>query len=253
MAQWSDTTKHSANSFNNGNQYTTDDQMSIEALNNNIENSLYAVRVAENAQSATNNGVSYDLQSGKTDTEKQNARTNIGATSLAEVQNNANTFTKKQTINNDLSVSGKSTSNSSVSNSNILNGTNITSKFYIDSDELVVEETKSNGDTNTYNLSNIYKNFINMSATLLHSGNVSSGTISIPTLWQYKYINIIAVNENSEYASYIWQYDNRKYTKMINSSTKDVNRYVGFRIYSDGIGIMFHENMSIAEIYGIGK
>lgn len=150
-------------------------------------------------------------------------------------------------------VSNKITTDNIDSNSYILNGANISSKFYIDNDELLTEETKSTGDVSTYNLSNIYKNFIDMSATLLHSGNVSSGTISIPTLGQYKYINIIAVNENSEYASYIWQYDNREYTKMINSSTKDVNRYVGFRIYSDGIGIVFHENMSIAEIYGIGK
>lgn len=87
MAQFNDTIKHPASSFNNGEKYTVNDQMSIEALNNNIENSLYAVRVAENSQSATNNGVSYDLQSGKTEQEKENARTNIGATTSDEVIN----------------------------------------------------------------------------------------------------------------------------------------------------------------------
>lgn len=78
MEQWNDTTEHSAGSFNGGNKYTVDDQMSIEALNNNIENSLYAIRVAKNAQSATNNAVSYDEQT-PTISEQAQARTNINA------------------------------------------------------------------------------------------------------------------------------------------------------------------------------
>lgn len=80
MARWSDTIKHSAESFNDNKKYTTDDQMSIEALNNNIENSLYAIRVAENAQSATNNGVSYNEQT-PTTSEQAQARVNINAVS----------------------------------------------------------------------------------------------------------------------------------------------------------------------------
>lgn len=81
MAQWNDTTKHSADSFNGGNQYTKDDQMSIEALNNNIENSLYAVRVAENVQSGANNPVSYNSQT-PTSAEQNQARKNIGVDRL---------------------------------------------------------------------------------------------------------------------------------------------------------------------------
>ena len=80
MARWSDIIKHSTESFNDNKKYTTDDQMSIEALNNNIENSLYAIRVAENAQSATNNGVSYNEQT-PTTSEQAQARTNINAVS----------------------------------------------------------------------------------------------------------------------------------------------------------------------------
>lgn len=81
MAQWNDTTKHSADSFNGGNQYTKNDQMSIEALNNNIENSLYAVRVAENVQSGANNPVSYNSQT-PTSAEQNQARKNIGVDRL---------------------------------------------------------------------------------------------------------------------------------------------------------------------------
>lgn len=77
MAEWSDTTKHPASSFNAGNQYTKDDQMSLEALNNNIENALYAARVAENAQSATNNAVSYNAQTPLA-TEQKQAQKNLG-------------------------------------------------------------------------------------------------------------------------------------------------------------------------------
>ena len=77
MAEWSDTTKHPASSFNAGNQYTKNDQMSIEALNNNIENALYAARVAENAQSATNNAVSYNAQTPLA-TEQKQAQKNLG-------------------------------------------------------------------------------------------------------------------------------------------------------------------------------
>lgn len=227
--------------------------VTLAEVQSEIQSSVQSEVQAELA-SISNNFVQYTLQSGKTETEKQYARTNIGAITLAEVQSNTNIFTAKQTIQNDLDITGKSTSNSFVSKlSYTLNGDTVTTKFYSENDEIFVEEAKSVGGADYYNISNIYKNFIDMSPVLLHSGNVSSGTISMPTLSQYKYINIIAVNEKSEYASYIWQYDNREYTKMINSSTKDVNRYVGFRIYSDGIGITFHENMSIAEIYGLGK
>lgn len=77
MAEWSDTTKHPASSFNAGNQYTKNDQMSLEALNNNIENALYAARVAENAQSATNNAVSYNAQTPLA-TEQKQAQKNLG-------------------------------------------------------------------------------------------------------------------------------------------------------------------------------
>ena len=77
MAEWSDTTKHPASSFNAGNQYTKNDQMSLEALNNNIENALYAARVAENAQSATNNAVSYNAQTPLV-TEQKQAQKNLG-------------------------------------------------------------------------------------------------------------------------------------------------------------------------------
>lgn len=81
MAQWSDTTEHSASSFNGGNQYTTDDQMSIEALNNNIENALYAVRLAKNTNVGANNPVSYNSQI-PTSAEQNQAQKNIGVDRL---------------------------------------------------------------------------------------------------------------------------------------------------------------------------
>ena len=81
MAQWSDTTEHSASSFNGGNQYTKDDQMSIEALNNNIENALYAVRLAKNTNVGANNPVSYNSQT-PTSAEQNQAQKNIGVDRL---------------------------------------------------------------------------------------------------------------------------------------------------------------------------
>lgn len=81
MAQWSDTTEHSASSFNGGNQYTTDDQMSIEALNNNIENALYAVRLAKNTNVGANNPVSYNSQT-PTSAEQNQAQKNMGVDRL---------------------------------------------------------------------------------------------------------------------------------------------------------------------------
>lgn len=81
MAAWSDTTKHLPSSINSGNQYTVNDQVAVEALNNTVENAFYAVRVAENAQAVTNNGVSYDPQSATTE-EKAQARANMGIITL---------------------------------------------------------------------------------------------------------------------------------------------------------------------------
>ena len=166
MAEFSDKNKHPSISFNKGNQYTTDDQMSIEALNNNIENSLYAVRVAENAQSATNNGVSYDLQSGKTEDEKQNARTNIGATSIAEVltevQNNENIFTNTQIIKNDLILHNVSSGDNELASGLNFTQTNLDNLgISYNENSLILIETISN-ITNSYNLSNIFKNFKNI-------------------------------------------------------------------------------------------
>lgn len=46
MAQWSNTTTHSASEFNNGNKYEVGDQLSIEAINNCIENSLTQIQKA---------------------------------------------------------------------------------------------------------------------------------------------------------------------------------------------------------------
>lgn len=77
MAAWSDTTKHLPSSINSGNQYTVNDQVAVEALNNTVENAFYAVRVAENAEAATNNGVSYDAQT-PTGTEQEQAKANLG-------------------------------------------------------------------------------------------------------------------------------------------------------------------------------
>lgn len=47
--------KHDINTLNSGYQYTTDDQMSIEALNNTIENSFYASNIAENVSQQLSN------------------------------------------------------------------------------------------------------------------------------------------------------------------------------------------------------
>lgn len=84
MAQWDDSAIHAKSTINNGNQYTTNDQMSIEALNNSIENAFYAARVAGNAQAATNNGVSYNAQTA-TESEKAQARLNIGVTAIETI------------------------------------------------------------------------------------------------------------------------------------------------------------------------
>ena len=89
MAAWSDTTKHLPSSINSGNQYTVDDDVSLQELNNTVENAFYAARVAENAQAATNNGVSYDAQT-PTSTEQSQARTNLGlGTVLTDLSNKA--------------------------------------------------------------------------------------------------------------------------------------------------------------------
>ena len=77
MAEWNDNTKHPKSSINNGQQYTKDDNVTLESLNNTIENSFYAVRVAENAQSATNNAVSYNAQAPLA-TEQIQAQKNLG-------------------------------------------------------------------------------------------------------------------------------------------------------------------------------
>ena len=47
--------KHDINTLNSGYQYTTDDQMSIEALNNTIENSFYASDIAEDVAEQLSN------------------------------------------------------------------------------------------------------------------------------------------------------------------------------------------------------
>ena len=47
--------KHDINTINSGYQYTTDDQMSIEALNNTIENSFYALNTAESVSKQLSN------------------------------------------------------------------------------------------------------------------------------------------------------------------------------------------------------
>lgn len=80
MAAWSDTTKHLPSTINSGNQYNVDDDVSLQELNALAENAFYAARVAENAQAATNNGISYDAQT-PTSTEQTQARQNIGALS----------------------------------------------------------------------------------------------------------------------------------------------------------------------------
>ena len=77
MAEWNDNVKHPKSSINNGQQYTKDDNVTLESLNNTIENSFYAVRVAENAQSATNNAVSYNAQTPLA-TEQIQAQKNLG-------------------------------------------------------------------------------------------------------------------------------------------------------------------------------
>lgn len=77
MAEWNDNVKHPKSSINNGQQYIKDDNVTLESLNNTIENSFYAVRVAENAQSATNNAVSYNAQTPLA-TEQIQAQKNLG-------------------------------------------------------------------------------------------------------------------------------------------------------------------------------
>ena len=77
MAEWNDNVKHQKSSINQGQQYTKDNNVSIESLNNTIENAFYAARVAEDAQSATNNAVSYNVQTPLA-TEQTQAQKNLG-------------------------------------------------------------------------------------------------------------------------------------------------------------------------------
>lgn len=89
MTAFRDDIMHSKEEFNNetGNQYTVDDQVSVEELNYNIENGLYAARtateakeIAESVKEASDNPVSYSTQT-PTDEQKAQARKNIGAAS----------------------------------------------------------------------------------------------------------------------------------------------------------------------------
>ena len=102
MAEWNDNVKHPKSSINNGQQYTKDDNVTLESLNNTIENSFYAVRVAENAQSATNNAVSYNAQTPLA-TEQIQAQKNLGidqtiAFAESERQKSKNLFNINNTI-----------------------------------------------------------------------------------------------------------------------------------------------------------
>lgn len=49
MGAWSTTTKHEPDEINGGNQYSVNDQISIEQLNAITENALYAMAKADNA------------------------------------------------------------------------------------------------------------------------------------------------------------------------------------------------------------
>lgn len=64
MAAFRDDIMHDKESLNNGNQYTTDDQVSVEAFNYNIENGLYAAKTAKEAkriaEEAKESAYSYD-------------------------------------------------------------------------------------------------------------------------------------------------------------------------------------------------
>lgn len=84
MAVFRDDIMHSKEEFNNetGNQYTVNDQVSVEELNYNIENGLYAARTATEAKEIADNVVSYATQT-PTDAQKQQARENIGASAKA--------------------------------------------------------------------------------------------------------------------------------------------------------------------------
>ena len=57
MAQWNENVKHEASSINNGNQYSINDQVSVQQLNAITENSFYAVEKAEEAHANSVNAV----------------------------------------------------------------------------------------------------------------------------------------------------------------------------------------------------
>lgn len=56
MADFSTITKHAASDFNEGIQYTENDQFSLDALNASIENGLYAANQVDNKTTITSNG-----------------------------------------------------------------------------------------------------------------------------------------------------------------------------------------------------
>lgn len=95
--QWSDTTTHAKSEINNGNKYEIGDMLTLEALNSTVENSLNAIRMAQNAQSATSNGVSYDFQN-PSQKEQATARKNIGLLNVNTVRTNCVNSKKIQMV-----------------------------------------------------------------------------------------------------------------------------------------------------------
>ena len=111
MAEWNISQKHEPSEINNGNQYTINDDVSLEQLNAITENAFYAMSKSENANNNSNNALSI-ANSAKTESSNalnnsQNAQ--IIANQANENSNQALTNSQQaiETANNASSVANE--------------------------------------------------------------------------------------------------------------------------------------------------
>lgn len=75
MAKWDGTTPISTDTLNSGNQYTTDSQLSVQALNSIVESGLFAQNFVRNLQVAVHESVGTPSVSLQPQTDNPNYKT----------------------------------------------------------------------------------------------------------------------------------------------------------------------------------
>ena len=244
--QWSDTTTHTKNEINNGNKYDIGDRLSLEALNITVENSLNAIRLAQNAQSVTNNGVSYNTQNA-TEIEKSISRKNIGLRYISSVKTKsfignksiqAVPFSFKNYSGVDITISGEYVW-SDGENVYYSNGTT----QYMLNGNVWVNHT-------WVNLNNFYGNNIWSDGKNIYLSNATNHYIFNNGAWLEKTWN----GFTNFLGQYIWSdgeniyYDNSTvhYKLNISTSTWELNSWNGYsdisgdNVWSDGENIFYN-------------